>query len=245
MKALILAGGKGRRLMPYTTIIPKPLMPIGNKAILEIIVQQLKYHGFDDIILSIGYLGELMMAFFNNGNKYGVKIDYVKEDEPLGTAGPLSLVNDQINGPFLMMNGDILTDLNYSELIDYHKRKKGILTVALNKRKVNIEFGVTQVDESNRIINYIEKPTFNNMVSMGIYVFEKRILDYIEPNQYLDFPDLVKKLIENDEIVNGYPFEGYWLDIGRHDDYEKANQEVDKIYDQLFKFRKKIEVNEF
>lgn len=242
MKALILAGGKGRRLMPYTTIIPKPLMPIGDKAILEIVVQQLKYCGFNEIILSIGHLGELMMAFFNNGDKHGVKIDYVKENEPLGTAGPLSLVSDQMDETFLMMNGDILTDLDYSKLIDYHKQKNGILTVALNKRKVNIEFGVTKVDETHRIIDYIEKPSFDYLVSMGVYVFEKRVLDYIEPNQYLDFPDLVKKLIENDEIVNSYVFDGYWLDIGRHDDYEKANREVDEIYGRLFKSGKINEV---
>lgn len=238
MKALILAGGKGRRLMPYTTIIPKPLMPIGDKAILEIVVQQLKICGFNEIILSIGYLGELMMAFFNNGNKHGVKIDYVKENEPLGTAGPLSLVKDQVDETFLMMNGDVLTTLNYAELIKYHKQKKSALTIALNNRNVNIDFGVTQINENRQITGYIEKPTLDYLVSMGVYVLEKRVLEYIEPHKYLDFPDLVKKLIENDEIVNGYVFDGYWLDIGRHDDYKKANEEVTEIYDKLFQFKK-------
>jgi len=234
MKALVLAGGKGRRLQPYTTIIPKPLMPIGDKAILEIVIEQLKYYGFDEIILSIGHLGELFMAFFGDGSKYGVKIEYVKEEKPLGTAGPLSLIKDMIEEPFLMMNGDVLTNLEFSDLVNYHKTRENIGTVALNKRVVNIDFGVTEIDDQNQVTQYTEKPVIDYLVSMGIYIFEPDVLDYVEDNQYFDLPELITKLINNQEPVNGYVFDDYWLDIGRHDDYQQANQEFDEIYQKLF-----------
>lgn len=234
MKALILAGGKGRRLQPYTTTIPKPLMPIGDKAILEIVIQQLKDNGFKDIIISIGHLGELLMAFFGDGNKFDVNIEYVKEEKPLGTAGPLSLIKDMIDGPFLMMNGDVLTNLDYLDLMKYHKKKQNICTVALNKRVVNIDFGVTEIDDVNNIVGYTEKPVIDYLVSMGIYIFEKRVLEYIEDDKYFDLPELINKLLQNDEIINGYVFDDYWLDIGRHDDYERANREFNEIFKNLF-----------
>jgi len=233
MKALILAGGKGRRLQPYTTTIPKPLMPIGDKAILEIVVQQLKEHGFSDIIMSIGHLGELIMAFFGDGSKYDVNIEYTKEDKPLGTAGPLSLIRDDVKEPFLMMNGDVLTNINYQELMEYHQEKGGIATVALNKRVVNIDFGVTEIDDENRIVGYKEKPVINYLVSMGVYIFNPEVLDYVEDDTYFDLPDLINRLISNGETVNGYVFSGYWLDIGRHDDYERANQEFEEVFQNL------------
>ncbi|GAB4315445.1 MAG: hypothetical protein Kow0019_15590 [Methanobacteriaceae archaeon] len=233
MKALILAGGKGRRLQPYTTTIPKPLMPIGDKAIMEIVVQQLKEYGFSDIIMSIGHLGELIMAFFGDGSKYDVKIEYTKEDKPLGTAGPLSLIRDDVKEPFLMMNGDVLTNINYQELMDYHQEKGGVATVALNKRVVNIDFGVTEIDDENRIVGYKEKPVINYLVSMGVYIFNPEVLDYVEDDTYFDLPDLINRLISNGETVNGYVFNGYWLDIGRHDDYERANQEFEEVFQNL------------
>ncbi|AXV36695.1 MAG: NTP transferase domain-containing protein [Methanobacteriaceae archaeon] len=233
MKALILAGGKGRRLRPYTTTIPKPLMPIGDKAILEIVVGQLKDNGFEDIIMSIGHLGELLMAFFGDGSKYGVNINYTKEDKPLGTAGPLSLIREDVDGPFLMMNGDVLTNINYADLMKYHNKKGDIATVALNKRVVNIDFGVTEIDSDNKIVGYKEKPVIDYLVSMGVYIFDNRVLDYIEDDTYFDLPDLINRLISNGETVNGYLFDGYWLDIGRHDDYERANQEFEEVFENL------------
>jgi len=240
MKALILAGGKGRRLRPYTTTIPKPLMPIGDKAILEIVIQQLKYSGFDEIIMSIGHLGGLIMAFFGDGNNHDVNIEYIKEDKPLGTAGPLSLIKGMVDEPFLMMNGDVLTNLDYSDLMEYHKKKGSIATVALNKRIVNIDFGVIDIDNNNQIVGYKEKPTIDYLVSMGVYIFEERVLDYIEDDKYFDLPDLINKLINNGENVNGYIFDGYWLDIGRHDDYERANKEFDEIFENLFGDKHKV-----
>jgi NDP-sugar pyrophosphorylase family protein len=172
MKAVILAGGKGTRLKPYTTVFPKPLMPIGDKPILEIVVRQLKSHGFEELIMAVGHLAELIMTFFNNGSKYGVKIKYTREDKPLGTAGPLALMKGELNESFLMINGDVLTTLNYSDLIDYHKKNGAIATIALNKRTVKIDFGVPEVDKANNIVGYTEKPGIEYLVSMGVYVFD-------------------------------------------------------------------------
>jgi NDP-sugar pyrophosphorylase family protein len=234
MKAVILAGGKGTRLKPYTTVFPKPLMPIDDKPILEIVVRQLKSHGFDEVIITVGHLAELIMTFFGDGSKFGVKIEYSRENKPLGTAGGLGLIKKALNETFLMMNGDVLTSLNYSDLTDYHNRNGAITTIALNKREVDIDFGVVELDNDNSIVGYKEKPKIDYLVSMGVYIFEPEILKYIEPNEFLDFPDLVKKLISNGETVKGYVYDGYWLDIGRPDDYERANREIEKIYDKLF-----------
>jgi NDP-sugar pyrophosphorylase family protein len=234
MKAVILAGGKGTRLEPYTTVFPKPLMPIGDKPILEIVIHQLKSHGFNEIIMAVGHLAELIMAFFNDGSKYCIKIKYSREDHPMGTAGPLASMKKDLNETFLMMNGDILSTIDYSDLVNYHKKNKAIATIALNKRDMKIDFGIVEMDDRNAIKNYIEKPTIDYLVSMGIYVFEPEILEYVTPNEKLDFPDLIKQLISNGEEVKGYVYDGYWLDIGRPDDYEKANREIGEISLQLF-----------
>lgn len=229
MKAVILAGGKGTRLKPYTTVFPKPLMPIGDKPILEIIISQLRSHGLTDITITIGYLGELIMSFFGDGSQWGVDIKYSKEDKPLGTAGGLKLIEAELKDTFLMVNGDTLTTLNFSELINYHKTNGAIATIALKKREVYIDFGIVELDSSNAIKGYTEKPTIYHLVSMGVYVFEPRVVDYIKPGEKLDFPDLVKTLISKHEKVNGFVFDGYWLDIGRPEDYEKANEEIEEL----------------
>ncbi|MBT9150547.1 MAG: UTP--glucose-1-phosphate uridylyltransferase [candidate division WS2 bacterium] len=235
MKAVILAGGKGTRLRPYTTIFPKPLMPVGDKPILEIVVQQLKSYGFDELIMAVGHLAELIMTFFNDGNKYDINIKYSREDKPLGTAGSLALMKDELNEAFLMMNGDVLTTLDFSDLVNYHKRNGAIATIALKKMDVKIDFGVVELDDSNSIVGYNEKPKIDYLISMGVYIFEPRVLKYIKSGAYLDFPDLIKELISNGETVKGYVYDGYWLDIGRPDDYERASREIEEIYPKLFK----------
>jgi len=235
VKAVILAGGKGTRLRPYTTAFPKPLMPIGDKPILEIVIQQLKSYGFDKIIMAVGHLAELIIAFLNDGSKYDIKIEYSREDKPLGTVGGLGLIKNELNEPFLVMNGDVLTTLNYSDLLNYNKMNGAIATIALKKRAIKIDFGVPEVGKDNNIVGYTEKPEIEYLVSMGVYAFDTRVLEYIKPNEYLDFPDLIKKMISNGETIKGYIYDGYWLDIGRTDDYEKANREIDKIYPKLFK----------
>lgn len=234
MKAVILAGGRGTRLKPYTTVFPKPLMPIGNRPILEIIIRQLKSQHFSEIILTVGYLGELIMAYFGDGSKLGVNIRYSREEQPLGTAGGLGLIKDELDDTFLMINGDTLTTLNFSDLIDYHKRNSAIATMALKKRQIRIDFGVIEVDTSNSEVKaYIEKPTLENLVSMGVYVLNPEVLEYIEPNEYLDFPELIRSLLADGRTVKGYIFDGYWLDIGRPEDYERANTEIEEIYGKL------------
>lgn len=236
MLAVILAGGKGTRLAPYTTVFPKPLLPIGEKPILDIIIKQLVNYGFDEIILSVGYLAELMQAYFQNANNRpsNMKLSYVREKQPLGTAGSLSLIPKQ-SEPFLVMNGDTLTTLNYAQLIEFHRLKKGLITIAMHKRKINIDFGVINMNDDGNLIGYNEKPTLDYLVSMGVYVFDPIVLEYITPNEKLDFPDLVKLLLAKGKKIQGYLTDEYWLDIGRHDDYEKAVNSYEEMKSELLK----------
>jgi NDP-sugar pyrophosphorylase family protein len=224
MRGIILAGGKGARLAPYTTVLPKPLMPIGEMPILEIVLRQLARHGFNDLTLAVGYLAELLMAYCGDGSKFNVSLDYSREEQPLGTAGPISLVKD-LNDTFLVMNGDLLTTIDYSAMLEYHRRRGALATVATYQRDVKIDLGVLEIDADNWVENYIEKPTYHYSVSMGIYLFEPAVLQYIPPNQRLDLPELVLKLMKDGQRINAFHFDGYWLDIGRHDDYEKAIEE--------------------
>ena len=228
MKAVILAGGKGTRLTPYTTVFPKPLVPLGHRPILDIIIRQLAYYGICDVVLTLGYLAELIQAYFNNvnGELQKVNISYVREKKPTGTAGSLSLVPG-LNETFLVMNGDILTTLNYSKLIAYHREKKGILTIGMHMKPVKIDLGVLETDSNGILTGYIEKPEKIYSVSMGIYVYEPEVLKYIEPNRYLDFPNLVLRLLENGERVVGYPCDDFWMDIGRQEDYVRAQKEFE------------------
>jgi NDP-sugar pyrophosphorylase family protein len=222
MKAVILAGGKGSRLKPYTTSFPKPLMPVGDKPILEILVRQLAAAGQKDIILAVGHLAELIMSFLGDGRQFGVKITYSREDKPLGTIGPLSLIKDELKETFLVINGDTLTDLNYSKLLVNHKNSKCIATIALTKREMEIDFGVPTLTEKSMIEKYEEKPKIIYNVGTGICVFEPDIFQYIQSSERTDLPDLLKKLFTARKKVNGYIHEGYWFDIGRPADYEAA-----------------------
>jgi NDP-sugar pyrophosphorylase family protein len=227
MKVVILAGGKGRRLYPYTVVLPKPLMPIGDFPILEVILRQLKNCNLVDISLAVGHLGNLIQTYFGDGSKWGVKIKYSFEEEPLGTVGPLTCLKD-LNKTFMVMNGDLLTTLNYLDLIEYHKKQNAIATVTAQKRSVDVDFGVIQKDEDERMVKYIEKPTLSYLVSMGIYVFEPEIVDFIPKGEKFDFPDLMQLLLKRDEKVALYESSDFWLDIGRPDDYQKAVEEFEK-----------------
>jgi NDP-mannose synthase len=232
MKAVILAGGKGTRLAPYTKILPKPLMPIGDMPILEVLLRQLKRSGVNDVVLTVGHLADLLCAFFGDGQRFGLNIEYSFEEHPLGTAGPLSLVKG-LEETFFVMNGDVLTTLNFQSLIDYHKEKGGIATIAAHSRDVRIDLGVIQTNHDQGIVGYIEKPTYNLYVSMGVYIFEPKVLTYIDYNQYLDLPDLILKLISNGEHVMSYPYDGYWMDLGRVDDYERAVEDFEQLKEQF------------
>jgi NDP-sugar pyrophosphorylase family protein len=221
MRAVVLAGGKGTRLAPYTRILPKPLMPVGDMPILEVLLRQMKRAGVDDVVLTVGHLAQLLETYFTDGSRWGLRIRYSHEEQPMGTAGPLSLI-DGLDEAFLVTNGDVLTTLDLRELVSYHRAHKGIATIAVHHRQVRIDLGVIQWNGGDTICDYIEKPVYDYTVSMGLYVFEPRVLDYIPHNQYLDFPDLVLKLLAAGEKVTGYPFDGYWKDLGCPADYEEA-----------------------
>ncbi len=232
MQAIILAGGKGRRLMPYTTVLPKPLMPIGDYPILEVILRQLRHCGFTRVTISTGYLHELIHAYLDSNRKLGLDITYVHEDNPLGTIGPLRLI-DHLDDMFLVMNGDILTDISYSNLIASHEKNKAIATIATYQRNVNIDFGVLEKDENRWITGFREKPTFHFDVSMGVYVFSRKILDYVPEGVPFGFDQLMYALTAKKEPVYSYPHTGYWLDIGRPDDYARAIEEFERYKDRF------------
>ena len=222
VRAVILAGGRGRRLEPYTSVLPKPLMPVGDRAIVEIIVDQLLDAGITDITLCVGYLAHLIEAVFN-GRPRGARLTYVHEDQPLGTAGPLRLVGG-LESTFLVMNGDLLTDLPFDQLVDLHRRAGNVVTIATHERRHVADYGVlyTEPGESPRLIAYDEKPETSLTVSMGVYVMEPEVLEHIPYSSYFDFPQLVQHLLDEDRPVGTFPYAGSWLDIGRRDDYEAA-----------------------
>ncbi|HSR34382.1 MAG TPA: sugar phosphate nucleotidyltransferase [Anaerolineae bacterium] len=226
MKAVVLAGGRGRRLAPYTTILPKPLMPVGDVAILEVVIRQLKHAGVAEITMAVGYLAELLMAYLGDGSKFGLRIRYSREDKPLGTAGPLSLI-EGLDEPFLLMNGDLLTTLDYRAMWEHHCLGGAIGTLATFERSVEIDLGVIETNVQGQVTRYLEKPTYHYTVSTGIYVFDPLVLSFIPQAKRLDLPELVSKLLAAGHRIATYPFEGYWLDIGRHEDYERAITEFE------------------
>jgi len=234
MQAVILAGGKGRRLRPYTTVLPKPLMPLGDMPIIEVVLRQLAAGGFDQVTVAVGYLAELLMAYCGDGSKFGLSLKYSREEEPLGTAGPLALIDGLRHGDtFLVMNGDVLTSLDLRALVRQHQASDAVATIATHQRQQQINYGIIESDGNSRVTAYIEKPTHRYQVSMGIYVLEPAVLDFVPRGQYLDLPDLVRTLMAAGRPVLAYPFDGYWLDIGRHDDYEQAVEEFEAMRAQL------------
>ena len=221
MKTVVLAGGRGTRLAPYTSVLPKPLMPIGEKAILEVVVGQLEKAGIVDIHFCVGYLAHLVEAVFENRENGHVKITYVREQEALGTAAPLQLVED-LSSTFIVMNGDVLTTLDYRELVKYHRAQANVLTIATHKRSIKIDYGMMHLDVTSRVRAFEEKPEIVSPVSMGIYVMEPDVLEYIPEGAHFDFPDLVQALLADERPVGAYVYDGLWFDIGRQEDYERA-----------------------
>ncbi len=234
-RAVVLAGGEGTRLRPYTTVLPKPLMPIADRPVLDIVVRQLHRDGFERVTIATGYLAELIETFFRDGSQYGLAIDYHRESEPLGTAGALALIDGMDEQDVLVMNGDTLTDIDYAEFLEAHCASDAAATIATTRRKVQVELGVPRCEngDATRLTSYTEKPILPYDASMGIYCFAPRALDYITPGERLDFPQLVMRLIAADEIVRMWRSENYWLDIGRHDDYERAVEEFEQYRERL------------
>jgi NDP-sugar pyrophosphorylase family protein len=226
MKAVVLAGGRGTRLRPYTTTIPKPLVPLGDRAIVEILINKLRASGINDLTLCVNHMAELIMAYCGDGSRWGVRIEYSKEKAFLSTVAPIRLIKD-LPENFLVMNGDLLTDLDLRDLYSDHLRNNALLTVATHKRNPKIDFGVIDVDEINNIaIGFREKPEYELSVSMGVYAFNRKVLDYVPDDGPFGFDDLMHALLERKQTVRVYPYSGYWLDIGRPEDYEKANEDI-------------------
>ena len=232
-RAIILAGGLGTRLRPYTTVLPKPLMPVGDRPILDVVVRQLSHFEFDRITIATGYLAELIEAFFGDGAKYGIPIDYYREGEPLGTVGALGLI-DGLDEDFLVMNGDVLTDLNFARLLRAHQAGGQAATIAARTRDTQISLGVLRCEDPQdptAVTGYLEKPTTSYEVSMGVYCFSPRVREHIEAGERLDFPDLILRLVAAGQIVRAWRSNDRWLDIGRHDDYELAQDEFEQFKD--------------
>lgn len=227
IRVVVLAGGKGTRLKPYSTVFPKPLMPIGEMPILEVVLRQLQYYGFRKITLSVNHLAELIQVFFGDGKKFGLEISYCREDKPLGTAGSISLVQD-LTEHFLVMNGDLLTTIDYSQMMRSHISSSAAATIGVFPRQVRIDFGVLELSENGQLQNYREKPQLEYLVSMGVNAFHRSVLDFIPKNQYLDIPTLMMNLKKAGKTVGTFRSDCQWLDIGRPDDYERAVQQFEQ-----------------
>jgi NDP-mannose synthase len=224
MKAVILCGGRGTRLAPLTSVLPKPLLPIGDRSILEIVVRRIARNGITDVTLCVGYLSHLIRAVFDNGPSRGLDISYLVEHEPLGTAGPLRRV-EGVDSTFLVMNGDVLTTLDLGELVAEHRRAKNALTIATHRRTLRIDYGVLRHEpdgQRDRLVDFDEKPEMPLTVSMGIYVVEPSLLELIPGEGAFDFPDLARAALAADVPVGVYLYDGSWFDIGRHEDFEQA-----------------------
>lgn len=233
MRAIILAGGQGTRLRPYTTLIPKPLVPLGGRyAILEVVLKQLQAAGFTHVTLAVNHLAHLIAAYFSDGSRLGLKIDYSFEDEPLGTIGPLTLIQD-LPENFLVMNGDILCDLDYRRFFAEHCASAAATSVAVFRRDVKVDFGVLQYYKDRRLKQFIEKPTYSFDVSMGIYCLNRSVVAALPKARPYGFDNLMTDGLEKDLDIRISPFNGYWLDIGRPADYEYADTNFEELAKRL------------
>lgn len=226
MQTILLAGGRGSRLDPYTRILPKPLFPIKDQPIASILIQQLKECGVEEVVMCLGYLAGLLETYFGDGSQYGLKIRYTVESEPLGTAGPLKKVKN-LRDNFLVVNGDELTTLDFRKLYEHHMQHEADLTVAVQMKTTQSSFGVLEIKDG-KVVAYREKPTQNYWASMGIYVVNKKNLAYIPENKSFDMPDLVQILLEKGKKVISYESQDLWFDIGTFNDLEKAKEQWDK-----------------
>jgi len=225
--AVILAGGRGTRLKPFTYVLPKPLVPVGDRPILLLLIERLKACGITDLTLCVNHMADLLMTYFGDGEKFGVRIAYAMESEPLGTVAPLKRIGG-LPEHFLVLNGDLLTDLDFADLYRHHLRSGRALTVGVTRREVKIDFGVLEMDGPD-LASFVEKPVHEFWVSTGIYCFSRAVLDHIPEQGPFGFDQLMHRLLERQVPVGLYPFRGYWLDIGRPEDFERANEDVMRL----------------
>ncbi len=223
MKAVIQSGGKGTRLRPYTTILPKPLMPVGSKPVLELLLKWLRRNGAREVYITTGYLGHLIRSFCGDGRQWDMRLIYTEESEPLGTIGALSLLRDELDSRFLVLNGDVLTDLNLNQFVASHRKHGCALSIATARKTVRVDFGVIE-ERNSRVTRFREKPTFCQQVSMGIYCMEPEMLDYIPNGIPFGFDDLMFHMLEMELPVHTFLHDGFWLDIGRIEDFQKAQE---------------------
>ena len=224
--AVILAGGKGTRLRPYTVALPKPLVPVGDKPILEIVIIRLAKQGFSRIIITVNHQADIIMAYFGDGSKWGIHIEYSLEKQPLGTMGPLKLLKD-LPAQFLIMNGDVLTDIDYTGFLRTHIESRNVFSISSYSRIQKSDYGVLNVSQ-NQLMGFAEKPETSIMVSMGIYAATKEIIEYIPENRFFGFDALMLELLQKKITVGVYEYKGYWMDIGRPDDYQQAVDDIEK-----------------
>ena len=229
MKVVILAGGLGSRLKPFTEVIPKPLLPIGEKSVLEIQIERLKKHGFDEIFLATNYKSQYIEGFFGDGSRYGVKLSISQEKKPLGTAGPLLLLKEKFDKPFVVMNGDILSLVDFSKLYDFALAQDSLLTISIKKEITPFAFGNIFFD-GDKVTGIQEKPNILMYILAGIYVMKPEIFKFFPEDEYFGMDSLILKMLAEDATVSKYELKEYWLDIGRLNDYEKAQ----KVYNEHF-----------
>jgi len=231
--AVVLAGGKGTRLRPFTITLPKPLVPIGDESsVLEIVIRQLAHQGFESATLAIGHFGELIEAYVGDGTQWGMAIDYARETEPLGTMGPVVQVADRLPEHFLVLNGDTLTEMNYARLLEAHAASGAPITVATARRETRVEFGVLDI-EDGRVTGFREKPSIGYTVAIGAYALSRATLQRYPAGEVLGFDQLMRDLIDRGERPASFDFSGFWLDIGRPEDYDRANIEFEAIRARL------------
>jgi NDP-sugar pyrophosphorylase family protein len=223
MQAIVMAGGKGTRLQPFTATFPKPLVPLGDMPVLEILLRQLRRAGIDEVILAVNHLHQLIRAFCGDGKAFGLRIDYSLEDEPLGTAGPIAPLLDRIGETFLVANGDLLTSFDIGAMIAAHRDGQADASIAIYRREIKVDFGLVETDAAMRLTGYREKPSYTHLVSMGLYVLEREaVRPCLAPARHLDMPDLMKALLAAGRTVQCHTQDCVWLDIGRPEDYAEA-----------------------
>lgn len=230
MKAVVLAAGEGTRLRPYTKVLPKPLLPLGERPMLDIILRQLAFYGFTEITVTAHWLRDAVRLFLNmmQDELPNVKLTYVAQDKLMGTAGGISSLPN-LDDTFLVMNADVLTTMNYADIVRYHKEKGAALTIGMYNKTTKISLGVLEADADNNLVGYREKPEISTPVSMGIYVYDPAVLPYVPPDDYLDLPTLAKRLMDDGKRVVVYPFNGHWIDIGKPDEFEEAQKQYESL----------------
>lgn len=231
MKAVILAGGLGTRLKPFTEVIPKPLLPIGEKSVMEIQIERLKQFGFDEIFLATNYKSQYIENYFGDGSRYGIRLKVSKEDKPLGTAGPLLLLKDILTEPFVVMNGDILSLIDFGELYSFAKSQDSLLTISIKKEITPFAFG-NIFFEGDRVTGIEEKPDIIMYILAGIYVMKPEIFEFFPKDEYFGMDILIKKMLEQNSPISKYDLKEYWLDIGRLNDYEKAQEDYETVFNK-------------